>query len=61
MSSRAAIAKLTPEGKKLSARLTEVSLQRPDELFRNFTKADKARLNALLSQLWRDLAGADKS
>ena len=56
---RAAIAKLTPEGKKLSARLMQVSLQRQARLFKNFTKADKERLNALLAQLSQDLTGAD--
>ena len=56
---RAAIAKLTPEGKKLSARLMQVSLQRQARLFKNFTKTDKERLNALLVQLSRDLTGAD--
>jgi DNA-binding MarR family transcriptional regulator len=56
---RAAIAKLTPEGKKLSAGLMQVSLQRQARLFRNFTKADKERLNALLTQLSQDLTGAD--
>jgi len=56
---RAAIASLTPEGKKLSARLTQISLQRQERLFKNFTKADKARLHALLNQLSQDLTGAD--
>jgi DNA-binding MarR family transcriptional regulator len=56
---RAAIAKLTPEGKKLSSRLMQVSLQRQARLFKNFTKADKERLNALLAQLSQDLTGAD--
>jgi DNA-binding MarR family transcriptional regulator len=56
---RAAIAKLTPEGKKLSARLMQVSLQRQARLFKNFTAADKARLNALLDRLSQDLTGAD--
>jgi DNA-binding MarR family transcriptional regulator len=56
---RAAIAKLTPEGKKLSARLMQVSLQRQARLFKNFSKADKERLNALLAQLSQDLTGAD--
>ena len=56
---RAAIAKLTPEGKKLSARLMQVSLERQARLFKNFTKADKERLNALLAQLSQDLTGAD--
>lgn len=54
---RAAIAELTPEGKKLSARLMQVSLQRQERLFKNFAKADKARLHALLSQLSQDLTG----
>jgi DNA-binding MarR family transcriptional regulator len=56
---RAAIAELTPEGKKLSARLMQVSLQRQARLFKNFAKADKERLNALLAQLSQDLTGAD--
>ena len=56
---RAAIAELTPEGKKLSARLMQVSLQRQARLFKNFTKTDKERLNALLAQLSQDLTGAD--
>jgi DNA-binding MarR family transcriptional regulator len=56
---RAAIAKLTPEGNKLSARLMQVSLQRQARLFKNFTKTDKERLNALLAQLSQDLTGAD--
>jgi DNA-binding MarR family transcriptional regulator len=56
---RAAIAKLTPEGRKLSARLMQVSLERQARLFKNFTGADKARLNALLDRLSQDLTGAD--
>ena len=56
---RAAIASLTPEGKKLSARLTQISLQRQARLFKNFTKTDKERLHALLNQLSQDLTGAD--
>jgi DNA-binding MarR family transcriptional regulator len=56
---RAAIAKLTPEGKKLSARLMQVSLERQARLFKNFSKADKERLNALLARLSHDLTGAD--
>jgi DNA-binding MarR family transcriptional regulator len=56
---RAAIAKLTPEGKKLAARLMQVSLQRQARLFKSFTKADKERLHALLDQLSQDLTGAD--
>jgi len=56
---RAAIAKLTPEGKKLSARLMQVSLQRQARLFKNFTKADRERLRAMLTQLAQNLTGAD--
>jgi DNA-binding MarR family transcriptional regulator len=56
---RAAIAKLTAEGKKLSARLMQVSLQRQARLFRNFAKADKERLNTLLQQLSQALDAAD--
>ena len=56
---RAAIAKLTAEGRKLAAQLTDVSLQRQARLFKNFTKADKDRLNALLHQFSQALAGAD--
>jgi DNA-binding MarR family transcriptional regulator len=56
---RAAIATLTPDGKKLSARLMQVSLQRQARLFRNFAKADKDRLNGLLRQLSQALDDAD--
>ena len=56
---RAAIAKLTPDGKKLSAQLMQVSLQRQARLFKNFTKADKERLRAMLTQLAQNLTGAD--
>jgi hypothetical protein len=48
---RAFIAKLTAEGKKLSARLMQVSLERQARLFKDFARADKARLNALLHQV----------
>ena len=56
---RAAIAKLTAEGRKLSAQLMQVSLARQARLFKNFAKADKERLNALLHQLSQALAEAD--
>ena len=56
---RAAIAELTAEGKKLSARLMQVSLQRQERLFKNFTKADKERLHALLARLSQDLTAAE--
>lgn len=56
---RAAIARLTAEGKKLSARLLRVSLERQTRLFRTFPKADKDQLNRLLEQLSQALADAD--
>jgi DNA-binding MarR family transcriptional regulator len=56
---RAAIARLTAEGRKLSTQLMQVSLARQARLFRNFAKADKDRLNALLHQLSQALAEAD--
>ena len=56
---RAAIAKLTVEGRKLSTQLMQVSLQRQARLFKNFSRADKERLNALLHQLSQALADAD--
>jgi DNA-binding MarR family transcriptional regulator len=56
---RAAIARLTAGGRKLSAQLMQVSLARQARLFKNFTRADKERLNALLHQLSQALADAD--
>jgi DNA-binding MarR family transcriptional regulator len=56
---RAAIAKLTAEGRKLSEKLLRVSLEREALLFKYFTPADKERLNVLLHQLTLALAGAD--
>jgi DNA-binding MarR family transcriptional regulator len=56
---RAAIAKLTVEGRKLSTQLMQVSLQRQARLFKKFSRADKERLNALLHQLSQALADAD--
>ena len=56
---RAAIAKLTAEGRKLSTQLMRVSLARQARLFKNFAKADKDRLNALLQQLSQALAKSD--
>jgi DNA-binding MarR family transcriptional regulator len=56
---RAAIAKLTDEGRKLSEKLLNVSRQREALLFKHFTPADKERLNVLLHQLTLALAGAD--
>ncbi len=48
---RAAIAKLTAEGRKLAAKLTQVSRAREARLFRDFSAADRERLNALLLRL----------
>jgi DNA-binding MarR family transcriptional regulator len=56
---RAAIAKLTAEGRKLSAKIMQVSLERQARLFKSFARADKERLNALLHQLSQALADAD--
>jgi DNA-binding MarR family transcriptional regulator len=56
---RAAIAKLTVEGRELSEKLLRVSLEREALLFKYFTPADKERLNVLLRQLTRALAGPD--
>jgi DNA-binding MarR family transcriptional regulator len=56
---RAAIAKLTAEGRKLSEKLLQVSREREARLLKNFTRADKERLNVLLHQLTQVLAGAD--
>jgi DNA-binding MarR family transcriptional regulator len=56
---RAAIAKLTAEGRKLSEKLLRVSREREALLFKYFTPADKEHLNVLLRQLTLALAGAD--
>jgi DNA-binding MarR family transcriptional regulator len=56
---RAAIAKLTVEGRELSEKLLRVSLEREALLFKYFTPADKEHLNVLLRQLARALAGPD--
>jgi len=56
---RAAIARLTPEGRKFAAKLTKVSREREARLFKDFAVADKERLNALLHQLSRALDGTD--
>jgi DNA-binding MarR family transcriptional regulator len=56
---RAAIAKLTAEGRRLSAKIMQVSLERQARLFKSFARADKERLNALLHQLSQALADAD--
>jgi DNA-binding MarR family transcriptional regulator len=56
---RAAIAKLTIEGRKLSEKLLRVSLEREALLFKYVTPADKEQLNVLLRQLTQALAGPD--
>jgi len=56
---RAAIAKLTVEGRELSEKLLQVSHEREALLFKYFTPADKEHLNVLLHQLARALAGPD--
>jgi DNA-binding MarR family transcriptional regulator len=56
---RAAIAKLTADGRKFAAKLARVSREREARLFKDFAIADKERLNALLHQLSRALDGAD--
>jgi DNA-binding MarR family transcriptional regulator len=56
---RAAIAKLTAEGRKLSEKLLRVSREREALLFKYVSPADKKHLNALLHQLTLALAGPD--
>jgi DNA-binding MarR family transcriptional regulator len=56
---RAAIARLTAEGRKLSEKLLKVSREREARLFKKFSLADKERLDLLLRQLTEALAGAD--
>ena len=56
---RAAIARLTSEGRKLSEKLLKISREREARLFKDFTPADKERLNLLLHRLTTALAGAD--
>lgn len=56
---RAAIAKLTTEGQKLSAKLLQASRAREARLFKNFTHDEKDRLNQVLQKLSQALADAD--
>jgi DNA-binding MarR family transcriptional regulator len=56
---RAAIAALTDEGRKLSEKLLQVSLEREALLFKYFTPSDKEQLNVLLRQLTQALVGPD--
>jgi DNA-binding MarR family transcriptional regulator len=56
---RAAIARLTTEGQKLSAKLLQISRAREARLLKNFSRDEKDRLNALLQKLSQALADAD--
>lgn len=56
---RAAIASLTDEGRKLAAKLLQVSRAREARLFKTFSHDDKDRLNQLLHKLSTALAAAD--
>ncbi len=56
---RAAIARLTSNGRKFAAKLAQVSREREARLFKDFGTADKERLNALLHQLSRALDCAE--
>jgi DNA-binding MarR family transcriptional regulator len=56
---RAAIARLTAEGRKLSEKLLRVSREREALLFKYVTPAEKERLIALLHQLTLALDGPD--
>lgn len=56
---RAAIAKLTIEGRKLAAKLTQVSRDREVRLFKDFAATDKEHLNRLLHQLSQALDSED--
>jgi DNA-binding MarR family transcriptional regulator len=56
---RAAIARLTAAGRKLSEKLLKVSREREARLFKDFSRADREHLKALLQQLSQALAGAD--
>ncbi|MGN6115795.1 MAG: MarR family winged helix-turn-helix transcriptional regulator [Nitrobacter sp.] len=56
---RAAIVKLTAEGRKLSAKLVQVSREREARLFKDFTATEKKRLNELLQRLSRALDSED--
>lgn len=56
---RAAIARLTAEGRKLSEKLLRISREREAALFKYVTPADKENLKALLHQLTLALVGPD--
>jgi DNA-binding MarR family transcriptional regulator len=56
---RAAIARLTAEGREFAAKLDEVSRARDARLFKDFTSADKEQLKLFLYRLSRALDHAD--
>jgi DNA-binding MarR family transcriptional regulator len=56
---RAAIVKLTADGRDFATRLTEASRRREARLFRKFSAAEKKRLAELLHQLSEALENAD--
>jgi DNA-binding MarR family transcriptional regulator len=56
---RAAIARLTADGRTFVAKLAKVSREREARLFKSFAAADKERLKELLHELSRALDKAD--
>jgi len=56
---RAAIAKLTAEGRAFAVRMAEASRKREARLFKDFSTADKHQLSQLLQQLSHALDHAD--
>jgi len=56
---RAAIAKLTPEGRKLASKLAQASREREARLLRDFSATERACLNDLLLRLSRALDSDD--
>jgi DNA-binding MarR family transcriptional regulator len=56
---RAAIAKLTADGRKFAAKLVRVSTEREARLLKEFTRGDREHLSALLHQLSQALDHAD--
>lgn len=56
---RAAIVKLTAEGRKLAAKLAQVSREREARLFKDFTIVEKQCLKVLLQRLSRALDSED--
>ena len=56
---RAAIAKLTADGRKFAAKLVHVSTGREARLFKDFTREEWEHLNVLLQKLSKALDHAD--